>query len=967
MNQSEPQNTTPTTQTGPAENQMGFDRRIGLYTGIGAGLIGLLFLSQGVTHPVIQLYIVAAVFMLVALVNIFSLESITFKDPRTSVYLGLSALQLALVIFAHLFTNTSLISASLIIIIGVFTISGQFRGRDVDLGLIITLVAAMLSGLAGTLTTIGQYDLNNFPLFMRIMLIAIVVAYIVMLGIITIRSLTSTISVKLITSSLAITLVPLLLLSTIQTDFIRTIVQNQTNQALKLAGEETANRIDAFFSDNLDQIERAANLAAFINYLNIDPTERNGSSQEQQLALTINSLKAQQEAYLTSIGLLDLQGNNIYDSNPFEVGNSEDTSEYFVQPLRTGQIFVSSVLFSDQNGDAYLYFSAPVRNASGQMMGVLRMRYDALVLQDRLGESINLLGARSYPMLVDELNIRIADLARPSEVYKAIAPLTADQIASIQKQKRLPNLPAEQLYTNLPEFAASLDQIGNDPYFNTYLYESGTEARGMSGVAIRLKNKPWNVVFLQERTALINLLQERNRTSSLIAILLAGFVGLITVIFARLFSRPILSLRETAANIAGGDINAQATITTRDEIGALGETFNLMTQQLRGFIGELENRVNERTVELARQNESLQLRSQQLQTVSDVARQIVSARELETLLNQVTVLISDRFNFYHVGIFLVDQNNEYALLRAANSEGGQRMLARGHKLRVGEVGMVGYVTGAGQPRIATDVGKDAVFFNNPDLPETRSEMALPLKVGDEVIGALDVQSVVSNAFTAEDISLFSTLADQVAIAIRNNQLYSETMRALQESQKLHQQYLQQEWGREAGERGDVAYIYTPGGMVVRPYINTPEVERVFETRQPVIKQAEATGDRSVMAIPVMLRDEVIGIIHLQEAENTVREWSNEEVATVQSVADQVGQALENARLFERTVRRAERERKVLDITSRIRASNDPQQMVQIALEELQRALRVSRAQVLVQTPPSLSEDQDDSDGESPAE
>ena len=117
----------------------------------------------------------------------------------------------------------------------------------------------------------------------------------------------------------------------------------------------------------------------------------------------------------------------------------------------------------------------------------------------------------------------------------------------------------------------------------------------------------------------------------------------------------------------------------------------------------------------------------------------------------------------------------------------------------------------------------------------------------------------------------------------------------------------------------------------------------------------------------MLRDEVIGIIHLQEAENTVREWSNEEVATVQSVADQVGQALENARLFERTVRRAERERKVLDITSRIRASNDPQQMVQIALEELQRALRVSRAQVLVQTPPSLSEDQDDSDGESPAE
>ena len=324
-------------------------------------------------------------------------------------------------------------------------------------------------------------------------------------------------------------------------------------------------------------------------------------------------------------------------------------------------------------------------------------------------------------------------------------------------------------------------------------------------VAIRLK-KPWNVLFL--RSELLNQpAQERNRTSR-DCHFVGWFCGLDYGNFCKAVQPPIL-LRETAANIAKG-YQRRATVTTRDEIGALGETFNLMTQQLRGFIGELENRVNERTVELARQNESLQLRSQQLQTVSDVARQVVSARELETLLNQVTVLISDRFNFYHVGIFLVDQNNEYALLRAANSEGGQRMLARGHKLRVGEVGMVGYVTGAGQPRIATDVGKDAVFFNNPDLPETRSEMALPLKVGDEVIGALDVQSVVSNAFTAEDISLFSTLADQVAIAIRNNQLYSETMRALQESQKLHQQYLQQEWGREAGERGDVAYIYTLG-------------------------------------------------------------------------------------------------------------------------------------------------------------
>jgi len=279
---------------------------------------------------------------------------------------------------------------------------------------VITLVAAMISGLAGIITAIPQYNLSNLSFQLRLFLIIIAAAYVIFLGVLTLRNLTSTITVKLITSSLAITLIPLLLLSTIQTDFIRNIVQNQTNQALKLAGEETANRIDDFFSANLDQVERAASLSAFINYLNLDPMVREGSSQEQQLALTIGSLKAQEQAYLTSIGLLDLQGRNVYDSNPALTGGSEDTGEYFVQPLLPGQIFVSSVLFSYQNGDAYLYFSAPVRNSSGQLMGVLRLRYDALILQEELGASVNLLGARTYPMLIDELNIRMADLARPS-------------------------------------------------------------------------------------------------------------------------------------------------------------------------------------------------------------------------------------------------------------------------------------------------------------------------------------------------------------------------------------------------------------------------------------------------------------------------------------------------------------------------------------------------------------------------
>ncbi|MRS05961.1 GAF domain-containing protein, partial [bacterium] len=336
----------------------------------------------------------------------------------------------------------------------------------------------------------------------------------------------------------------------------------------------------------------------------------------------------------------------------------------------------------------------------------------------------------------------------------------------------------------------------------------------------------------------------------------------------------------------------------------------------------------------AKQNEELSFRSAQLQTVSDVARNIVSNRDLETLLTSVTTLINERFNFYHVGIFLIDEKGEYAILRAANSAGGRKMLARQHKLQVGQTGIVGFVSQSGQPRIATDVGQDAVFFNNPDLPETRSEMALPLKEENRIIGALDVQSIEPNAFTPEDIELFSTLADQIAIAISNNQLYENTRRALDEAQNLHRRYLNQEWTRKTSEPGNTSYKYTPEGLVpVKD--DLPEINTVLETGRPIFKSKTRKGEHSsqlsILAVPIILRGESIGVIHLQENRSEDFEWSESELATVQAVSDQVAQTLENARLFESTIRRAERDRKVLEITSKIRSTNDPQQMLRVTL------------------------------------
>jgi GAF domain-containing protein len=181
-------------------------------------------------------------------------------------------------------------------------------------------------------------------------------------------------------------------------------------------------------------------------------------------------------------------------------------------------------------------------------------------------------------------------------------------------------------------------------------------------------------------------------------------------------------------------------------------------------------------IENARLFQETQRRATQLATAAAVARDATAILDVDHLLDETMSLISKQFGFYHAGIFLLDERDEYAVLQAASSEGGRRMLERGHKLRVGEVGIVGYVASTGEPRVALDVGEDTAHFAHPDLPNTRSEMALPLKVQDRVIGVLDVQSTQEAAFSEDDVAVLQTMADQLATAIANARLFEQVQR-----------------------------------------------------------------------------------------------------------------------------------------------------------------------------------------------
>jgi GAF domain-containing protein len=296
---------------------------------------------------------------------------------------------------------------------------------------------------------------------------------------------------------------------------------------------------------------------------------------------------------------------------------------------------------------------------------------------------------------------------------------------------------------------------------------------------------------------------------------------------------------------------------------------------------------------------------------------------------------------YHTGIFLLDKNREYAVLRAANSAGGKKMLELGHKLLIGQTGIVGFVTATGQPRIALDVGADATFFNNPNLPNTHSEMALPLRYANEVIGALDVQSTEPNAFNQDDVDVLFTLADQVAVAINNAVTIEEAQSSLLEAQSAIRKSTLDAW--QVMKPKNTKYGYTLTDTSVKPLESPLDESHV----QEALTKGQRVVSGEKLAIPIRLRGQVVGVINV----NTKNQFtlSEDNIDITEAITERLALALESATLLESTKNSADFERVTADITSRISSSTRFETILQTAAQELSKALGGS--DVLVQIEP----------------
>ena len=413
----------------------------------------------------------------------------------------------------------------------------------------------------------------------------------------------------------------------------------------------------------------------------------------------------------------------------------------------------------------------------------------------------------------------------------------------------------------------------------------------------------------------------------------AGFLALGAVMVAallvlnQLLVPPLVRLRRATQALAQGNFTYEVPDSTReDEIGALASSFVAMREQVQLLVSELDLRLAARTTDI--------------DTTKQVSQLATAQRDLQSLLDQVVGLIIERIpTIYHAQVFLIDEQSQQAVLRASTGAIGQMLLARGHRLGIGTVSIVGQAAAQKRTIIARDTSASALHRQQQLLPETRAEMAVPLSFDDRVIGVLDVQSKLADAFPADQIIVLETIANQIAVAIKSAYLHTESAewRARieeanrQATTRVWQDYMRDQRVRDLSSSAGVEPNRTLSGLR----------RTAISRRQPVV--GPMTERQTIpVALPIQIAGQVLGAV---EWELPAAEFDQSKLELAQELANRLAVGLENARLFQESQRAAERERLVNSIAARLTAQTDINDILQTAVREVGQALRAPQVTI----------------------
>jgi GAF domain-containing protein/HAMP domain-containing protein len=408
---------------------------------------------------------------------------------------------------------------------------------------------------------------------------------------------------------------------------------------------------------------------------------------------------------------------------------------------------------------------------------------------------------------------------------------------------------------------------------------------------------------------------------------LLSIVAVLVAFFHQSITRPLTTLRQAVQGAARGDYGQPVPPAQRaDEIGELSAAFVDLRAQMQTLIADLEARIA--------------ARARDISATQDVSRVTATQRNLQNLLDQVVELIVEKFpSIYHAQIFLVDADGRRAVLRASTGQAGQLLLLRGHALTVGSVSVIGQATGQGERILVRNTAASPIHSPNEFLPETRAEMAIPLRIGSRVIGALDVQSKQVNPFDEDEISILQTLADQVAVGIENARLYQESMQRVEEIDRANRQATIRAWQE---------FIYGQRRQELSSQSGRVTGEDLSELRRRAVEESrivigEPTGHGTTpVAVPIQLRGQILGAV---EWEIPSAELNENKLQLAQELAGRLAISLDNARLIQESRRNAERERVVNAISARLTPQTEISEILQTAAREVGQALRAPQVSI----------------------
>ncbi len=359
-----------------------------------------------------------------------------------------------------------------------------------------------------------------------------------------------------------------------------------------------------------------------------------------------------------------------------------------------------------------------------------------------------------------------------------------------------------------------------------------------------------------------------------------------------------------------------------------------LAKELQTHSSGLEEVVQVRTLDLQR-------RALQLQTTAEIAKITNEIRDPYLIISRTVEMIRERFGYYHASVYTMDSTGNWAELSASTGDAGQRMLSRGHRLGVGSASIVGWATGNRLSRVANDVSQDPFYFANPLLPDSRSEMAAPLLVGDRLLGALDVQSREVNAFSEADVRTMEVIADELAASIESSTTQLEMMEELERLENITRVQTRDSWQRLSRSSMSPIIHLSPSGEIT-PLVDEdfPSIDIAIETGQP----ARTDDDREI-AVPIIVRGEIIATIAARKPFGE-EGWTDDEVAFFEAVAGQAALSMENAR------QRTEEQRRMSELEVLNRVSQAVSQMIQ--LDTLFRVVHRQIRQILGDTDMSVA-------------